>query len=681
MILKKIVVENFRQFRGKQVVEFSSPTDSNGNVTVIFGENGRGKTGLFRAIMFCLFGDRQLSQDGEAPSKELQLVNTSALHDSPHQPITTSVELEFMHKGNTYILSRSIRGLLDGDHILEEDGGKKLYLIESDGNTKSVPATEIDETIDRILDRRVKDYFLFDGEKIERLTRASVEQRREISIGIRNLLNVDALETAIKAVGRISKSLEKELANSSNEDLSRLLKHLGDNEDEQEKIEESLENLASEISLARIEIDKTDTELKKFDEIRHLLDRRKSYEQDLEGYEQSAIEALSDIKRLVCKAATLMISPTINNVYEYIEKQKVKGEIPSEIRRDLIEKILDEKRCICGSDVCEGSDSYSHIISWLNRTKDVSTQDAALNLWRYLSEICNHFGDDADLIEKNLQRYGNIHSSIANLQHSLSNLRDQIGSSERQDASKLDDIRKNLQNRIISLSAQANVKESRSDDLKLEHNRLEASLKEEKLKVSRTDELSCRAILTRDTLDALNNVYAQFTEEIKSILSVSATTFFQQLLDKEGRDNLRSIKVNDDYSLQVLDRYKRPFLANISAGQRQIMSISFIAALAQKASHQNIIEIPLFMDTPFGRLSYEHRRNLINQLPSIASQWILLATDTEFRRQEADLLKKSGKLGKFYVLSATEDGNTIIKEQNINDVMSTLLEREEDNLE
>jgi len=65
MILHKMTVENFRQFRGKQEVVFNSPSCPNDNVIVIFGENGRGKTGIFRAIMFCLFGDRRLSQDGD----------------------------------------------------------------------------------------------------------------------------------------------------------------------------------------------------------------------------------------------------------------------------------------------------------------------------------------------------------------------------------------------------------------------------------------------------------------------------------------------------------------------------------------------------------------------------------------------------------------------------------------
>ena len=41
MLLKKIILDNFRPFKGKQEILFS--TDINKNVTVIMGENGSGK--------------------------------------------------------------------------------------------------------------------------------------------------------------------------------------------------------------------------------------------------------------------------------------------------------------------------------------------------------------------------------------------------------------------------------------------------------------------------------------------------------------------------------------------------------------------------------------------------------------------------------------------------------------
>jgi len=676
MILLKLTVENFRQFRGKQEIQFVTPSKEDANVTVVFGENGRGKTGIFRAIVFCLFGERRLSQDGDVPLHELQLVNVSALEANQEKPVKTVVDLEFSHRDSLYRLRRAILGMRDDGRIIEEEDEIRLFVTSAGGNTQQVPTTEINAVIGSILDRRVKDYFLFDGEKIERLTRASIEQRREISAGIRNLLNIDALETAIKAVGRVTKGLERELSQASRAELPRLLKQLGDNEEEQERARKRLDELADEIRLARQEIDKTDKELEKFNEIRHLLERRKSLEQELSNLERQATEALFEMKSLVCRASALIVAPTVINVYENIDHKKQKGEIPSEIRRDLIERILEEKRCICGSSVYEGSDAYTHIIAWLKRTSDVSTQDAALNLWRYLGEVRNHFSDDADLVEKKLQQYGNIRSAIANVNRSLENISNQIGTSERHDATKLDDHRKKLQDNIISLEADARVTQSQLDQRQQENARLRALLKEEKLKVGRNDELSRRSILARDTQDALNDIYSQFTREIKGMISESATLLFRELLDHEGRENLRSIIVNEDYSLQVLDRYKKPFLANISAGQRQIMSISFIAALARIAAKGSKIEIPLFMDTPFGRLSYEHRQNLINQVPSFASQWILLATDTEFSRQEAQLLKDSGKWGKFFILRSTKDGNTEIVEQDISSALAILRNEE-----
>ena len=76
MIIETLTLTNFRQFRRKHTLRFSHGRK---NVTVVLGENGRGKTGLFRALMFCLYGDRQLSQDGtKIDEHEVHLVNTAA---------------------------------------------------------------------------------------------------------------------------------------------------------------------------------------------------------------------------------------------------------------------------------------------------------------------------------------------------------------------------------------------------------------------------------------------------------------------------------------------------------------------------------------------------------------------------------------------------------------------------
>lgn len=674
MILQRLSLTNFRQFRGTQQLEFSGPPGAgDDNVTVIFGENGRGKTGLFRAVMFCLFGERRLSQDGDVPETELQLVNVAALEASEGRPVETSVELSFRHRRAGYTLRRAMVGLRDGNTTLEELTEVHLTVTDASGNCRvESDQVEVDRIVGGILDSRVKDYFLFDGEKMERLTRASGDQRRDIAKGIRNLLNVDALETAQRALQKLTRGLEEDLAKTASPELARLLNHLRENEDSRDTLAERAEGVAEEVIRAGEEIVKVDKELQAFQEIRGLLERRQQLEEQLTALEHQAQLQLDAMKALPVKAAALLVAPTLLAVYDHIDGQKQKGEIPSEIRKDLIERILAEKQCICGNPVCENTDAHARILDWLDRTSDVTIQDAALNLWRYLSEVRSRLQDDASEVVTALITYGSIRNDIESVRLKLDAVRDEIGGSERRDATKLDNHRKQLEDKLRGLQAEGLHIEAQTAELEREGQQLTARLKEEKARSDRHGELSRRATLARDTRDALADVHREFTDEIKSLVGREATGLFCELLDKEGRETLREIVVNDDYSLQVLDRWNRPFLANISAGQRQIMSISFIAALARVASQNALLEMPLFMDTPFGRLSYEHRQNLINKVPALASQWVLLATDTEFRKQEAALLKAGGRWGRFYALRPDQDGNTLIEERDVSQVQAML---------
>ncbi len=49
MLLKRLTLENFRQFNGEQSMEFS--TDKRNNVTVVLAENGTGKNPLIRSLL------------------------------------------------------------------------------------------------------------------------------------------------------------------------------------------------------------------------------------------------------------------------------------------------------------------------------------------------------------------------------------------------------------------------------------------------------------------------------------------------------------------------------------------------------------------------------------------------------------------------------------------------------
>lgn len=678
MILRRLTLTNFRQFVGTQTIDFATGQgQSSQNVTVIFGENGRGKTGIFRAVLFCLFGDRRLSQDGDIADADIQLVNASALYSEKDQPVTCSVELRFEHGGREYVLQRSIRGMLRNSRVIEEITGVTLTITDRAGNTERIKGEDISAVIAGVLDPRVKEYFLFDGEKIERLTRASGEQRKEISRGIRNLLKLDALENAIRSTERLKRELENQVSSKSTTELARLMKALQENEDTQNRMHSRLDEVLDEAARARNEIARLDKELEKYLEVKHLVARRQQLEQQLESLEQNLKDSRAELRAMLTRTAMLMAMEPVSKVFDSIDRKKKSGEIPSQIRRDLIDRILADRKCICGCEISEGTDAYHKIVEWRNRTEDTASQDSALDLWRWLGELKNRYADFKQETENALLAHGKIKSAMEETRRKKKEVSDLIGAQEREDASRLEGQRQQLEAKETRLQAEAlNLKES-LEQLGKEHEQQYALLEQERHKRALVDELSRRALLARDTNRALTAVHESFANEVRLLIGDSASRIFAGLLDREGRENLRRIVVNKDYTLEVEDRWNRPFLANISAGQRQVMSISFIAALAQAAYGGGAMEMPFFMDTPFGRLSSEHRQNLIAALPQLCSQWIILATDTEFTRQEASLLASSGRWGRFYNLAPDEAGNTICRTLPVEEVPAVLADRSE----
>ncbi len=679
MILKTLTLRNFRQFRGTHQIEFAHPAATPGkNVTVIFGENGRGKTGIFRALMFALFGERRLSQDDEGPEEELSLVNRHVLRDSGSKgkgSVEAGVELAFEHRGLPYALSRSVAARMNNGKTIEQLSNLQLHTQTPEGNSITLTdQTEIRARINAVLDFRVREYFLFDGEKMEKLTRATVRQRREVSKGIRNLLNIDALEGAIAAIDRVEKKLNQEIQSKSTGEYARTLKEINEKKDQCSEIKGRLEEIDVEIEAAEREKDNVNEKLKKYTEIASLLKQR----EDLEAKEQETVIRLKEISeeiRLHCgRSGLALIRTTLGKVFSYIEHRRKGGHIPPPMRIDLIEKILDEGECICGTKIDVGSEEYSRILEWKSRSEDPGVSDAALELWHHLSTISGRLDDVIQSTEFLLLRYADANNKLQRIRTTLEEVSKQIGGDDRKDTRKFEDLRRKIEGKIVGLHAEKLQLETDLGALEKDLERLGEIRKQLEREEGVRDELTKRYDLAIETRDALKDVFGEFAEEIRTRLSEDATSALYKLLDKEGQAILKRVTVNDDYSLQVLDRWNDPFLANISAGQRQIMSIAFILALARAAAGAKLLEMPLFMDTPFGRLSFEHRQNLIRELPMLCAQWILLATDTELRRREGELLLAGGKWGKFFHLRSADDGSTEIRELSPSDSIPVLEE-------
>ena len=127
MILQKIKLKNFRQFKGEQEIVFSENIPS---ITIVYGANGRGKTGLFRALMFGLFDDRRLPQDDNINAKDINLVNKQALEENEGHPVMAEVTVVLLADGVKYTIKRCIQGIKRGDQTAEQPFSVTLSITD-----------------------------------------------------------------------------------------------------------------------------------------------------------------------------------------------------------------------------------------------------------------------------------------------------------------------------------------------------------------------------------------------------------------------------------------------------------------------------------------------------------------------------------------------------------------------
>jgi DNA sulfur modification protein DndD len=140
-----------------------------------------------------------------------------------------------------------------------------------------------------------------------------------------------------------------------------------------------------------------------------------------------------------------------------------------------------------------------------------------------------------------------------------------------------------------------------------------------------------------------------FRDRMRVQVEAEASAIFRELI---AATDLTALAINQQFGLRILTDAGRE-LTTRSAGAEQIVALSLIGAL----NHCAVREGPIVMDTPFGRLDKRHRRNILEYLPRLGPQVVLLVQSGEFER-DRDLQYLAGKVGLEYLLDRPEGRST-----------------------
>ena len=187
MILERLVVENFRQFRGRQEIVFSDNRAR--NVTLVHAENGFGKTTLLNAFRWALHGDDGLTDDFEKPEEIINDVEARSGRD-PNE-VAAAVELTFKHDLERITITRKLTLAQQ-----RADHHKPLLTVEvmRDGQTFNNVAGPA-QKIRTIVPEGIAEFLFFNGENIDHL--AMEENSAKVAEAIRVMLGLELLKTTI----------------------------------------------------------------------------------------------------------------------------------------------------------------------------------------------------------------------------------------------------------------------------------------------------------------------------------------------------------------------------------------------------------------------------------------------------------------------------------------------------
>jgi len=314
MKMKKLLVKGFMRFKEQQELTFPE-----NQVTLIFGENGAGKTSLLDAICIGLYGRTfRTSMDGAGGFMSISdLVN--------HESTKASIHLEFENYAHTFVVRREINRTGSSGELLEDGEVKakddavfdyvtrKALGLDWEGFTKStvILQGEMNTLTDALpatrKDALVKLFALDKYNRYESVVKAEIEKKstyvKELEASNEVLNNEVAklpqVENSIKNLFKTIAKLEKQKAASGKRvmQLTKLRKNLERDYNIYIKLNGRIDGIAKQIA----GIEKT-LEAKKGEQ-KELVELKKSFPSIKRSYDELVLltKSLSKMKPLKSK--------------------------------------------------------------------------------------------------------------------------------------------------------------------------------------------------------------------------------------------------------------------------------------------------------------------------------------------------------------------------------------------
>lgn len=681
MKFSNIEINNFRQYYNSVNVDLE--TNNEKNIIIIGGRNGYGKTNFLLSIVWCLFGDK-ISQIDENFKKEIQKeknyssfmqqsINWTAKKENKTR-FSVSIkisdielpELRTLNSNTDSILIRrtfDVASMSETLSIIDFASNLEIFDDESD---------KINFINDYIIPIDAAKFVFFDAEKISEIANLSIKDEGSfINDALGKILGLDTYETLIEDIEFYITSLKKEGASKN------LQEQIINNEKAIEISDDQINNLEEENAEKLKEIDDLKKKFREYDNLisqyskqgNSMFDRNAVVIEidKLKGKELELNERFNELSEIIPLA---ILTGKLEEVKEHLDIQE-KNELSqnsSKENSDKIENFIEllfnkppepdnssmslrdkmfyyEKAQTLGLQLFTENDQYSE----LEFEHDLNNSEKKL-----ITDAINLlYTQSKDLFETTIEEFNEIKVKLSDLDKTLSkvdaDLEDELileYSSKKETA----DYNITEKNRQIGENNQQ-ITKLRSDIVRLKQQLVTLVKKvdineQNKLKIQKSNQY----------IDVLNQFLDEQKNKHKDSLEETILSELKILMHKLNSE-LNQTKFIEDVKVTILASGQGMKITlfdqddneirreSLSSGEKQI----YISCLIKAILKESVKNLPIFIDTPLGRLDEEHRDSITKKYyPTLSEQVVLFSTNSEITPKRFKEI--SGNISKSYLL-------------------------------
>ncbi len=611
---RSLTLENFGPYKATEGIDLA-PT----GVTIIYGENGTGKTILLNAFRFVLFG-HILGRSSSTSDLNL-LVNTEAREAGANE---FKVTLSFQSDEVPYELTRRYR-------ISEPPRDPEVTLLR-DGVPQG--PNEAKAELNRLIPETISRFFLFDGELLqqyEELLRVGSKVGDQIKEAIERILGVPVLTAARSDASDLLREANKELARLAERDdrTRQTAQSLMQAETELENFQKNIQELEEQIQGLSVQHEHLESQLRRYDKTSRLMGDRDRVRSEISDLAASKATAERELGLIAGQLWRAILAPRLRRLSEEaaLELTHLKVQHQEAVVREQQMDALQKPGApcpTCGQNMHE--DMRAHLLEQLN-TNTGSAESFAHKLRKLQarSDVLIGMVRDAgeDRVRDLLDQLADAEADLASKRGKLRDLDQQL---ESVPEAGIRDLTNSL---VLVRTSEVNTRERLADQRSEAGQRSDIITRLRQALERQGGTTTQQARYKADLLAMLEALFTRaegdYRERLRSEVEERASAIFRTFSHQQEYVGLR---INEQYGLTIVHKDGSDVPIR-SAGFEHLVALSLIAALHQAAP----VSGPVIMDSPFQRLDEEHVENVVANLTQVAGQVILLVYRRELDRE------------------------------------------------